>query len=260
METEDKKLNSNSNLWKAIALIVIGVLIGIFFGMKVLSAIELNLDKNQSCTLFNYTGVQCDSFWCVSGLKGNWTNDSICLINVIIKETINNTNQSFVFNETFMENFILNITFKVINQSELINESTLIATKNSILDGEQNRTETTVISYLDEYGGNQVVQTQPVPGWARIVLVLGVCFTAVAIFWIKSNKAKKDIEAEDFFRKPSEKDIYRPKEAYKSPEIKEKGKAQFERKFQQPIKKKDLADERLEDEETEEDSEGEILE
>lgn len=220
------------------------ILVGAFLCLAILSlpsvsAIELNLTKNESCNLFNYTGTQCDSFWCTSGLNGNWTIDGICLINITqpTENTTNMTNISY-FNETLVREIALNITNEILANSSFINASTMIAIKNAILEAQENRTEELVKSYIND----NEPQALPTPPWVWFVLIFGMCSLWVAVYWIKSKSTKKEDSEYDFHRKPVEKDIYRPKQGYISPNMKKERRNELKEKYKPLVPEEDIAD------------------
>jgi H+/Cl- antiporter ClcA len=193
METNEKKTDAK-DWWKIIAFLVIGILIGIFFGMKVLSAIELDLNKTQACNLLNYSGTQCNSFWCVSGLKGNWTADEICVLGYNSTNQTNQTNTTYL-NEGLVRNISRNETLKIVDEKKLVNESTLITTKNSILDGEENRTGNFIENKIDELLGDYDSRIkQPIEPWVIIVVFLILGIVVVAIMYFKSKNNPKEDE------------------------------------------------------------------
>lgn len=75
--------------WKIIALLVIGILLGIVVGVKFISAINWPLNKEATCNMFNITGVSCETFWCNNIQGGNYsTQNETCVVREIINETI----------------------------------------------------------------------------------------------------------------------------------------------------------------------------
>jgi hypothetical protein len=204
----------NNDLWKIVLVIVLLVASAVIVFGNFISAIELDLNKNQSCQLFNYTGEQCDSFWCISGMKGNWTNDSICLIN--ITTTINETNQTNItyFNETLMREIAYNETLKILENSSFINASTLILVKNAILEGEENRTEMMVRSYMDDFTPNK----EPFPTTVIIIIVVLLVGGMIGVSFFNSKKKEKS-PWEEFEDQPA----YDPRKPYKGNETVKNG-------------------------------------
>lgn len=184
----------------------------LFLCLVSVSAIELNLNKTQSCELFNYTGTTCDSFWCVSGLKGNWTIDEICLINQTVENLTNitnQTNQTLVYNESLIYEIAYNASRDYANNNSLVNASLLILVKNGILDTQDNKTEELVRSYV---ASNTPVREPLAPGVIiGIVLILGAVIIAVAYF---NSKNKPKSPWDDFNDTPE----YNHKKPYKGKE------------------------------------------
>jgi uncharacterized protein YneF (UPF0154 family) len=214
MEQNEKKIDSNT-WWKIVAFLVMGILIGIFFGMKVLSAIELNLNKTQTCQLLNYSGDACNSFWCVSGLKGNWTADEICVINGTYVNVTNITNQTAIFNETEVRRISRNETLLVVDEKKLINETQLITTKNAILDVRDNDTENVVRRVVSELNLDGKSSREPIPTFVIIVIVIVLGGVILGVSYFNSKKKEKS-EAEIYEEQPS----YSPKGPYKPKQVK----------------------------------------
>lgn len=232
--SDEKKLN---NFWKILAMLVIGILIGIFLGAKVISAsADWPLNKTETCNLFNKTGQNCDIYWCNTIQDGNYSlSKEICVFNMNTNITVlNEINQTGIINETLIREIARNESIKYANESGFVNETllvnTIIITRNSILDATDNITEEAVLKYSNKYDNN-IVPTQPTPNWVWIALILGLCATAVAIFYIKSNKSKKTQDEQDYYRKSSVKPSYRSNKPYISPNFNKANKSNLHEKY-----------------------------
>ena len=107
---ENKKLN---DWWKIVALILIGLVIGIVAGAKFITGVDWFLDKQSTCSLpqINKTGLDCEVFWCNMVQGGNYSLEKeICIFATTVNQTVyvnittNETNQTRdEFNITMLE-------------------------------------------------------------------------------------------------------------------------------------------------------------
>lgn len=90
----------------------------VFFAFALLlvgsvSALDWPFNKFQTCTAFNVTGAQCETFWCQSIQEGNYSaTKEICEFNVvqIVNQTINQTVYLTNGTNETQGNFTLNTT------------------------------------------------------------------------------------------------------------------------------------------------------
>jgi hypothetical protein len=254
---EENKIVKNKNWWMIGFLILLGILIGIYLGKGVM-AIELDLNKNQSCALFNYSGVQCDSFWCTSGLKGNWSADEVCIIysNISITNITNVTVNGTDFNESWIRDITRNETYIILNGSEFVNRTEVILVKNGILTYVDNVTEEQVIMYLQEHGLDQSTQkAEPMPQWVWAMAIIALCALAAFGIYMKSqsNKKRADYD-EDRDRKYPHKKSYRTDKQYISKNLPKPKQELLKEKFrkQEPVEEDQEIDEEIDEDEEEE--------
>ncbi len=105
---EKEKIDKNL-IWKILAFLFLGILIGVIFQAKYISAIEWPMNKDATCLMFNKTGVDCETYWCNS-IRGGDYNSSLEICKFVI-------NESIIINETIYVNQTLNVSD--INLSEI---------------------------------------------------------------------------------------------------------------------------------------------
>jgi hypothetical protein len=123
--------NMNYNKLENIGLILVLIALIIMIIISSISAApNWPLDKTGTCNLFNYTGVDCDKYWCENFMQGNWTSDGLCFKNVtitindtiIVNSTINDSNVTYYVNlNTNTTNSTLNITNETILTNQTFN-------------------------------------------------------------------------------------------------------------------------------------------
>jgi hypothetical protein len=209
MENIIKK--NESRFWKTIALLLLGILIGIFC-FKFVFAINWPADKNQTCNLFNKNGTACDELWCNSILGGNYSiPNGLCIFNVTISNQTNTTNSTNVtydnftsvnyFNKSELANFtcelIKNITGYGCNETNVTIKQDIINMGSSTYQAAINQTEQRIMlnqPYSTSNSNNSGVSWS----WWGFAVVLGIVFVFIGFLVYQQSHKKLPVKAQSF--------------------------------------------------------------
>lgn len=192
---EKEKEFDTSILWKLLAVLVIGILIGIFTA-KYVHAATWPLNKDATCNLFNLTGTSCDAYWCDEIIECNYntsltacicTQQNTTTIVVYQNGTSNETNSTTPQLNTSVDPDLKNYT-----------DSQIRELRDSILDRLDNQSA--------PYQQTQQRTQLDLPWWALILGIGIICGTLIYLSWQNTNK-KKLPNSQQFrrhFRRPSE--------------------------------------------------------
>lgn len=189
---ENKKISNE--WWKVAVFLLLGVLIGIFAGSKLVSGADWFLDKQATCDLpqINKTGIECEVFWCNNVKGGNYSlADEVCLMQevvnntVYINVTINETNQTDYLNITMLE-MILGVNLSNGN------------VYNQILDQTQNYTNQqdqellrNITSKLPDYFQEDEEDTSSEWVFPIVVIVALLVVVIIVVYFTRKDKFEK---------------------------------------------------------------------
>lgn len=170
----------------------------IVFFVSTTSAVELNLDKTTICALLNYTGYQCDGFWCTNQLHGNFTTDNLCLINATETNQTNTTTVNSTINLTQVQVLLGFDNSSNMTVKQYIDNQTLTL-RNSILDSDENRTRMILAQEYASGNYSQVYQqdSAPWPWYSWVLITVLVCGLVAFLTYNKTHTPPRQLQVKE---------------------------------------------------------------
>lgn len=198
---EEKNKIDSSKWWMIIALLCLGILLGMIFQVKVISGMEWMLDKTSTCTMFNKTaGLECEVFWCNNVQDGSYNlTKEVCFIGTNTTIYVNITNSSnYTMGEIdkLFDEWYKNIT-KVFNETRNISSETYY-NKTEIEFILNNKTGTLRDSIMDNYATKmEVINLSPIKETSSgidnstLILIIFIVCAFGGMFFLQTRTNKE---------------------------------------------------------------------
>jgi hypothetical protein len=193
---EKKKDEKGKKLFYKIGWILFLLLLAFIVGglilPKLVGAVSWPLNKSETCTFYNVTGDNCDSYWC-NNFKSNSTlncsySDGMCnCLQIIQNITIpsNQTFQNYTINQTEIWGMIGNSSNMTLEQCKAYSENLTMLLKNNVVALIQN-----ISTGLSQQVSNiSYAPPENTPWW--LIAVGIICLSAVVIAFTMFKFAPK---------------------------------------------------------------------